>query len=491
MDKQVKISAMLLAPALLALALEAAAAIPGIGRVAGGTGCAGAACTFNLTARTGHIILGDGNTLLAWGYGTGAQMQYPGPSLIVNQGDTVTVNLTNTLRMPASIVFPGQAGVVATGGVAGLLTSEAAAAGGTVSYSFVASQPGTYLYQSGTQPDLQIEMGLVGTLIVRPAGFDETTDAGRRAYGAASSAYDREYLFFESEMDRCLHEAEEVIQLALAAGQPAPDPATHNPPDVCTKVDPASALATLWFLNGRNGPDTMLKNNVGWMPLQPYNALARIHPGERALMRLVAAGREMHPFHHHGNNTWMIARDGRVLESAPGADAPYPDFQNTPPIPELVAEGARVPDQAMSNFTIQTVPGNTYDALFTWTGKGLNWDIYGHTGADCASPAATLASRVPNEEPAPGSHCRPFPVTLPEQQALTFGGFWSGSPFLQALEPLPPLQGGLNPGGGFTFMWHSHTERELTNDDIFPGGMMTMMIIEGPAVPIDGDGNID
>jgi hypothetical protein len=34
-------------------------------------------------------------------------------------------------------------------------------------------------------------------------------------------------------------------------------------------------------------------------------------------------------------------------------------------------------------------------------------------------------------------------------------------------------------------MWHSHTERELTNDDIFPGGMMTMMIIEGPSVGID------
>ena len=386
MDKQVKISAMLLAPALLALALDAAAAIPGIGRVAGGTDCAGSACTFNLTARTGHIILGDGNSLLAWGYGTGAEMQYPGPTLIVNQGDTVTVNLTNTLRMPASIVFPGQAGVVASGGVAGLLTSEAAAAGGTVSYSFIASQPGTYLYQSGTQPDLQIEMGLVGTLIVRPTGFNSATDAGRRAYGAASSAYDREYLFFESEMDRCLHAAEEVIQQALADGQPEPDPATHNPPDVCTKVDPASAMPTLWFLNGRNGPDTMLKGNVGWLPLQPYNALARIHPGERALMRIVGAGREMHPFHHHGNNTWLIARDGRVLESAPGADAPYPDFQNDPPIPELVARNARVPDQAMSNFTIQTVPGSTYDALFTWTGKGLNWDIYGHTGADCDSP---------------------------------------------------------------------------------------------------------
>ena len=24
-------------------------------------------------------------------------------------------------------------------------------------------------------------------------------------------------------------------------------------------------------------------------------------------------------------------------------------------------------------------------------------------------------------------------------------------------------------------MWHSHTEKEMTNNDIFPGGMMTML----------------
>ena len=33
-------------------------------------------------------------------------------------------------------------------------------------------------------------------------------------------------------------------------------------------------------------------------------------------------------------------------------------------------------------------------------------------------------------------------------------------------------------------MWHSHTEREMTNDDIFPGGMMTMMMVEHPSVQI-------
>jgi hypothetical protein len=33
-------------------------------------------------------------------------------------------------------------------------------------------------------------------------------------------------------------------------------------------------------------------------------------------------------------------------------------------------------------------------------------------------------------------------------------------------------------------MWHSHTEKEITNFDIFPGGMMTMLIVEPMHVPI-------
>ena len=129
--------------------------------------------TFNLTAKTGNIIADDGASIPMWGFANGSGvMQYPGPTLIVNQGDTVTINLTNTLSVPVSIVFPGQSGVTAAGagGVPGLLTTEVPPDNGVtvVSYSFVASEPGTYLYQSGTNTELQVEMGLVGALIVRP-----------------------------------------------------------------------------------------------------------------------------------------------------------------------------------------------------------------------------------------------------------------------------------------------------------------------------------
>ena len=116
--------------------------------------------TFNFSAKEGYISTPEGGSYLMWGYALDPnEMQYPGPTLIVNQGDTITVNLTNQLAVPVSIVFPGQSNVVATGGSPGLLTREANPGGGAVSYTFTASQAGTYMYHSGTSPELQIEMG--------------------------------------------------------------------------------------------------------------------------------------------------------------------------------------------------------------------------------------------------------------------------------------------------------------------------------------------
>ena len=426
--------------------------------------------SFALMAMAGSITLGDGNSLLAWGYAADpGAMQYPGPVLIVCEGDTVQVTLQNRLPDPVSIVFPGQENVLASGGSQGplALTNEVAAydAGAatqpSVTYTFTATHAGTYQYHSGSESELQVEMGLVGALIVRPAGYVQGTyathDTNRRAYATSATGYDVEYLFFLTEMDRAAHEAMEDALL---------DPTIARP-------NPADFKETLWFINGRNGPDTMIEQNAPWLPHQPYNALAQMHPGDRVLMRLVGAGRDLHPFHHHGNNAWMIARDGRVLESTANTSVPYPDYVGIP-AGDLTGRANALPDQSISNFTIQTVPGSTYDALFTWTGKSLNWDVYGDR--DGHKPGAGCGARLAFEDPQ--SHCKPFPVTLPEQQALSFGGLWGGSQYLGTVEALPPLQGGLNPAGGFSFMWHSHTERELTNDDIFPGGMMTMLIVQ-------------
>jgi FtsP/CotA-like multicopper oxidase with cupredoxin domain len=382
--------------------------------------------TFQLTAKADYISTGDGNSVAIWGYANGTgRAQYPGPTLIVSQGATVTINLSNELNVPVSIVFPGQSGVTASGSP-GLITAEAAASGGIASYSFVASEPGTYMYHSGTEIGLQFEMGLFGVLIVRPQS------TANRAYSHVDTRFDLENLFVLSEMDPEIHDRVDLGETAA--------------------VDQTEYKPLYWFINGRTGPDTLFPDFANWLPTQPYGSLARMHPGDRLLIRVVTASRDQHPFHHHGNHARIIARDGRMLASGSGTG----------------------PDQSYEVFTIPGIPGQTVDAIFEWTGAQLGWDVYGHTSGQPMQPG----------EYAP-DHGKPFPVQLPELQSLTFGGFYSGSPFLGVLDYLPPGEGGLNLHGGFHFMWHSHTEKELVNFDIFPGGMMTMLIVEPSFVPID------
>jgi manganese oxidase len=401
--------------------------------------------TFELYTSPGYIDTPDGNSLLVWGYAIeGEPMQYPGPTLIVEQGQTVTIHLRNELAVPTSLVLPGQNGITAFHGEPGVLAREAPADGGSVTYTFVASHAGTYLYHSGTRPGVQVEMGLLGALIVRPL-------TPRWAYPHAGSAFDREHLLLLSEMDPVVHaEVELGREDVLHVGDRSP---------------------VLWFINGRNAPDTLSPSRSESAldrlvhPHQPYGSLVRLHPGERVLMRVLNVGHDLHPLHTHGNHMRVIARDGRLLESAPGAG----------------------PDLAENDFTLQTVPGETYDALWTWTGEGLGWDIYGSaatggTDHECNDGDADGFDEVTHEYCA--DHGKPVPVVLPEAQSLSFGDFYSGTPFLGALSTLPPGTGGFNLNGGLFFMWHSHNERELTNDDIFPGGMMTMAVVEPPGAPI-------
>ncbi len=111
----------LLVAVTLSLAPAAFAAVPGISSTTGSAG------TFNLTAQDSYLNQPDGEAVYSWGYGciTGSTptflptpisggfcntMQVPGPTLIVTEGTTVMVNLTNNLPPAAgntSILFPG------------------------------------------------------------------------------------------------------------------------------------------------------------------------------------------------------------------------------------------------------------------------------------------------------------------------------------------------------------------------------------------------
>jgi FtsP/CotA-like multicopper oxidase with cupredoxin domain len=285
-------------------ASSAASALPPTGIV-----CATGAPSFTLKTGKGQVTTPDGNGVFMWGFTTDpGSFQMPGPILCVNEGDTVSVTLTNTAVSEAvSIVFPGQTGVSASGGCAGLFTQEASAACGSVTYTFTAGEPGTYLYESGTSPHKQVQMGLYGALIVRPAL------GASYAYNDPQTRFSQEYLVLLNEIDPDLHRAVE----------------NGKPYNITTR------RPGYWHVNGRSFPDTIADNGVPWLPSQPYGALVRVEPFDAltnqypVLIRYANAGMDNHPLHPHGNHLRVIARDGRVLRGPGGEDTSFEDFTRT------------------------------------------------------------------------------------------------------------------------------------------------------------------
>lgn len=520
---------------LLLLTMSAHAAAPGI------TGP-----TFNLTALPSRISQPDGQSIYSWGYGcngaptgfapaaittgTCPTMQVPGPTLIVTEGQTVTVKLTNTLPNAAgntSILFPGFQ-VTATGGVTGLTTQEAVPSGTTtpvacpaalstscVTYTFVASSPGTHSYYSGTQSDLQIEMGLYGAIIVLPSQTSTFANCSsglaasnlvaeahwgesdfrlaKAAYDHAKTCYDREYLFQFSEIDPNIHTQADAQVTALAD-------CTAGAAGCSLQVATEPYHPAYFMINGRSMPDDMDPNYAFEYPHQPYNGNPHMHPGEQVLLRVIGQGRWQHPFHEHGNHVRILGRDGNLILSSTNAG-------------EQNLAGPLM-------FTTTTTPGIAFDGIFYWTAKGLNWDAYGHNPSS-ADPTAKLpctpdangyntgAPTAINYYEWCQDHNKPVqvapfgdvaaggPVTLPDANILTNGAWYGGSPYLgpnatvratSNLGVTPPSGTIANsPSGeaGFAYMWHSHNEREITTNNAFPGGMLMMMLVDSREFVID------
>lgn len=228
--------------------------------------------TFDVCADEGTVALPDPATYPAlhnipiWGFslkpgGVCDAATLPGPTLIVNQGDIVHVNLTNALDSDAvSILFPGQALVPDTVG---------ASAGNSTSYTFTASAPGTYLYNAGLNPDVQIPMGLYGALIVRPAGFPTVPG---RAYGGANTAFQTEAVLVLSDLDPHLNASPHGFNVA-----------NYNP--------------TYWLINGKAYPDTTA------IPVAPSQTL---------LLRYVNAGSTNSAMAVVGLRQTVLAKDAFV-----------------------------------------------------------------------------------------------------------------------------------------------------------------------------------
>ena len=257
--------------------------------------------------------------IMMWGYSscdstftncTGPTV--PGPTLTATAGEQVNITVQNNLTsanlvansptgvafaekdgtLPTSLIVPGQnlplnptwispAGAITSTGsrTPGDFTSRVRSfttetpQGGSTTYTFTNARAGTYLYQSGTHPQIQVQMGLYGALIVG-AGGNEVT-------------------LLYSEIDQELH-------YSVASGlYGTPPPA---PPAVATRGQRTSTVDY--------HPDYFLINGTPFTyGLSPIPAGS---PGQLLIRFLNAGLMEKTPTLQNQSMT-IIAEDGNVL----------------------------------------------------------------------------------------------------------------------------------------------------------------------------------
>jgi hypothetical protein len=123
-------------------------------------------------------------------------------------------------------------------------------------------------------------------------------------------------------------------------------------------------------------------NYASEYPHQPYNGNPHMHPGELTLIRTIGQGRWQHPFHEHANHVRILARDGDLVLSptaAPCSTTPTPAGCVTYASGLSTDTPVTAPGLAgFLMFNTDTTPGEAFDGIFYFTGRGLNWDAYGH-----------------------------------------------------------------------------------------------------------------
>jgi len=163
----------------------------------------------------------------------------PGPDVVVPAGDSsLTIHLQNNLRESTSIMIPGQTKPMspvrftdAQGRERISAFDAEVAPGATEMYSWPNLRPGTYLYQSGSHVQLQVQMGLYGALV--------HDAAANTAYTGVPYAQAKTVVF--SEIDPVLHQS---FTLPLQAD-------SFETPDAAAGTETASAGG--WAVSGGGG----------------------------------------------------------------------------------------------------------------------------------------------------------------------------------------------------------------------------------------------
>src|SRR6266545_169630 len=189
-----------------------------------------------------------GRIVDAWGFNGSV----PGPTIQVNEGDRVRLNVENGLPEPFSMHWHGVEVPHDMDGMPGI-SQEPIPAGGRFVYEFTVKQNGTFFYHSHMA--MQEMMGLIGLFIIHP----------RRSH---TPSVDRDFGIVLQEW-------------AILPNNTIPN---------------SLSMEFNWLtLNGKAGPATT--------PML-------VKRGERVRIRIVNLGMDHHPIHLHGHHFYVTGTEG-------------------------------------------------------------------------------------------------------------------------------------------------------------------------------------
>ncbi len=268
---------------------------------------------FTLYVRDNVLKMPDGKQIYVFGYTDDphGRAKVPGPTLVVNEGDTVNVTLINDKDPTKSKYSKGDGHTIHMHGLdlssiydgdpmtapprtanGDIITTPAAEDSGVqpilgpiqegqrFTYHFIANYAGTYWYHCHVDVQEHVQMGMYGAFVIQPAG-----DAGQ-AY-IDTPTFNKQYTFVLSEMDSVGHQ---IDHDNIYNNGPAMN-WTHYRPDY-------------FLLNGKAYPDTTKD------PDDNVNGSR----GQTILLRFVNAGSRVRVIHPDGLRFLVIGTDGRKLD---------------------------------------------------------------------------------------------------------------------------------------------------------------------------------
>ncbi len=307
----------------------------------------------HLSAGDGYATMADGSIKYIFGFAdltglpTASQAEkdqavakgvlsqnWPAPTIVLDENTEFFLSLTNVGMMirpdlfdPHTVHFHGypESSTVFDGlPESGIAINM----GSTLTYYYKLNDPGTYMYHCHVEATEHMQMGMLGSLYVKPAQNGTPISYNGRIYTQfayndvdGSTGYDVEYPIQLGSFDGAFHDSSETVQplpfalmrdnYPMINGRGYPDTADGRT-NTFPPTDGSSA-------NPTNNPD-----NPRLQTSQPVSSLIQAAPNQRILLRISnLAITRYYTLQSSGIKMEVVGRDAKLLRAPNGADLYY------------------------------------------------------------------------------------------------------------------------------------------------------------------------